>query len=190
MKIKNIITILLVAFILASCAPMAKVVPTNTTVTAPIESTLTPESTIESPTLFSWKTYTSETFLITLKYPAYWNVNEEGYAVFSGQDGFFQITASSIAAPTAKEWCELIMQNSLGKNIYRYGTKPTMEVLKVDNQPACLILPSDDQPQGEHDSSFLVVEYPQVEGERTRLLFFWADKNHIRDFISVLKFVR
>jgi hypothetical protein len=47
-KIKNIFTILLVAFILASCAPAAKVVPTETAVSisiltsVPLMSTITP----------------------------------------------------------------------------------------------------------------------------------------------------
>lgn len=190
MKIKNIVTVLLVAIILVSCAPMTKVIPTETTVPASVKPTPTLESTIESPTS-TWNTYTSELFLITLKYPAYWNTNDEGYAVFSGQDGFFQISASSIAASTAKEWCELEIQHNPDKmGIYRYGTKPMLEVLKVDNQPACLVLPSDDQSQSERGYSLLVVEYPELEGGRTRLLFFMADKNHVRDFIDTLKFVR
>ncbi len=46
MKIKNIVTVLLVAFILASCAPAAKVVPTETIVSATTFTSIPPTSTI------------------------------------------------------------------------------------------------------------------------------------------------
>lgn len=65
MKIKNIVTILLVAFILASCAPAAKVVPTETaiststftpapTATATITLTPAPENIADSQNLQNW----------------------------------------------------------------------------------------------------------------------------------------
>ena len=171
-----------------SCAPVAKTIPAETIVPASVEPMPTSESSTESPTL-TWNSFTSEKFLVTLKYPAYWHTN--GFAGFSGQDGFFQISAASMATRTAKEWCDLEMQHNPDKTgFYQYGTKPTMEVLKVDNQPACLVLPSDDQPQRERGYSLLVVEYPQLEEEPTRLLFFMADKDHIHDFIDTLKFDR
>ena len=47
MKVKNIITVLLVAFILTSCAPAAKVVPTSTFIPVPPTPTSTP-STLEA----------------------------------------------------------------------------------------------------------------------------------------------
>jgi TolB protein len=65
-----------------------------------------------------------------------------------------------------------------------------MEILRVDNQPACLVLPSDDQPQNQRGFSLLVVEYPDLYEGRTRLLLLFADKNHIHDFIGSLKFIR
>jgi GH35 family endo-1,4-beta-xylanase len=68
MKIKNIVTVLLVAFILASCAPVAKVVPTETiiptstltltpivpTATATITPTPTPENLADAKDLPNW----------------------------------------------------------------------------------------------------------------------------------------
>ena len=115
--------------------------------------------------------------------------NNEGYAVYNGQDGFFQISASSISGLTAKEMCENDIQiNNSGKE-NNYGTNPTMEILQIDNQPACLVLPADDQSQYKRGASLLIVEYPELEGGRTRLLQFIADKNHIRDLIGTLRFV-
>jgi len=181
MKIKNIVTILFGAFLLASCAPAAKAVSTSTPQSEPPAT-----ESIRS----NWNMYTSELFLVTLKYPAYWEINNEGYAIYSGRDGFFQISASSISGFTAKEMCENDIQVNNSGKVNNYGTNPTMEILQVDNQPACLVLPSDGQPQSKRGISFLVVEYPKSEAGHTRLLQFFADKNHIRDFISTLKFVR
>jgi hypothetical protein len=173
MKIKNIVMALLVPFFMASCVPATQV--------APIETTVTP---LAVPTPI-WDTYTSQSFLITLQYPSYWEP-DEGNDSFSGKDGFFRMLSSSIAGLTAKEWCELEIQHNPDKTgVYRYGENPTMEILKVDNQPACLVLS-----ESERGYSLMVVEYPQLEGGRTRLLFFMADKSHIRNFADTLQFVR
>jgi TolB protein len=181
MKIEGLIIVWFVSFMLVSCTPEIKVASTETAI---------PTSAIGSMTS-EWKAYTSDTFLVTLKYPADWDTHHEGYDVYSGQDGFFQLSATSIATPTAKEWCELEVQHNPDKTgFYRYGTKPAMEVLKVDTQPACLVLPSDDQPESQRGYSLLVVEYPTLEEGRTRLLFFMADKNHIHALMDTLKFVR
>src|SRR5829696_8881312 len=109
MKTKNIITILLVALIMASCAPEIKVIPTETIIPTSVPKTLAVTSTPTSESQYSaiesitsnWNVYTGDLFLVTLKYPANWETNNEGYAVYSGQDGFFQLSASSIATPTA-----------------------------------------------------------------------------------------
>jgi hypothetical protein len=173
MKIKSIVMALLGSFFMASCMPAAQV--------APMETTVTPLA-VPIPI---WNTYTSQSFLITLQYPSYWEPDEREDS-FGGKDGFFRISASSIAGLTAKEWCELEIQHNPDKTgIYRYGENPTMEILKVDNQPACLVLP-----ESERGSSLLAVEYPQLEDGRTRLLFFMADKSHIRNFVDTLQFVR
>ena len=167
--------VLLIAIMIIACSAVTKPVQIET-----------PISTASST---NWKTYSSETFLVTLNYPEYWEIDNEGNA-FIGQDGFFQISATSMLAPTAKEACENDIQvNHSGKE-NRYGTKPTLEILLVDNQPACLILPSDDQPQDKHGLSFLVVEYPDLAQGHVRLLQLFADKNHIHDFVSSLKFIR
>lgn len=91
---------------------------------------------------------------------------------------------------TAKEACENDIQVNQSGKVNNYGTSPTLEILQVDHQPACLILPSEDQPQYKRGASLLVVEYPDLENGHTRLLQLWADKNHIYDFIGTLKFVR
>jgi TolB protein len=136
-----------------------------------------------------WITYTSEAFLISLRYPDYWQIDKTGDADYSGIDGFFQITAVHMLTPTAISACNLELQANMGKGGNRYGATPTLEILQVDNQPACLVLPSSDQPKANHNLSLLIVEYPTSLKEHT-LLQLWADKDHIRDFIDTLKFTR
>lgn len=145
---------------------------------------------IQVPQVTNWKTYTSEKFSVSLKYPENWELDNSGDAVYSGQDGFFQITAAGSAGPTAKGLCEDYTQRPLSWKLMDYGSNPSMEILQVDDQPACLVLPSTDQSQEKRGISLLVVEYPKSGQERTRLLIFFADKNHMRDFSKTLKFVR
>src|SRR5688572_1106986 len=185
MKTKMLVMCLVVTIHLVSCSPSTK--------SAQIESpspTASSTSIVPVPTSI-WKTYTSETFLVTLKYPEHWTIDTTGSAVYSGQDGFFQLLASSMSGLlTAKEACENEIQVNQSGKANDYGTNPTLEILQVDHQPACLILPSEDQPSYKRGGSLLVVEYPDLENGHTRLLTLWADKNHIYDFIGTLKFVR
>ena len=135
----------------------------------------------------NWKTYISKAFFVSLRYPEYWSFYNTGSAVYSGTDGFFQLTAVGLLSLSAKEDCELELQNNMGKEGNRYGSKPTMEILQVDYQQACLILPSSDQPKESRGLSIVIIEYPNSVREHA-LLDLWADKNHIRAFISSLKF--
>ena len=182
---------LLVTMIFVSCSPDMEPAQMETPIpTAASTSTLPAPISLEVSPTSNWETYTSETFLVTLKYPEYWTVDNTGNAVYSGQDGFFQLSASSMGWPTAKEACENEIQVNHSGKAKDYGTNPTLEILQVDHQPACLILPSDDQPQSKRGVSLLVVEYPDLENGHIRLLQLWADRNHIHDFIGTLKFVR
>jgi len=209
LKTKVIIWVSLVALILVSCVSERKGISTQTTIpTSVITTTESTQTLIPSPEKLStpaskpflstkvpttpgWIVYTSDKLKVSLAYPAYWEVNDEGVVSYSSQDGFINMSASSIVGSTAKEWCEIQIKHNPDKlGIYRYGTQPAMEVLKVDDQPACLVLPSDDQPKSERGSSLLVVEYPTLEGGTIPILFLFADKNHIYDFINTLKFIR
>ena len=185
LKIKSIVTVLLITFILASCRPVEKVIPTELP-TPGSQSKIPATESITS----DWNTYTSELFLVTLKYPADWEISNDGDAAYSGQDGFFQVSASSLSGLTALEMCENDIQLNPSGKVNKYCTNPTLEILQVDHQPACLVLPADDQPPNQRGTSLLVVEYPELERGHTRLLQFSADKNHIRDFIDTLRFVR
>ena len=165
---------------LAACAPAAKPVPTQTLQLA-APQTKAPAN----------KTYTSKTMLVTLQYPDYWeNDPANGDAAFKGPDGFFRIFSVGMKPSPAKDMCENEMQHNLDKRgFYRYGTKPVLEMLQLDNQPACLVFPSEDQTPDQDGNSILFADYPNSVKEHT-LLILLADKDHIRAFIETLKFVR
>ena len=192
MKTQNIAIVWLVAFILVSCAPVGKVLPTQTTVplTTSTQSAtsvaLCGESILVSPNL---RQLTIKDLSITLRYPANWECDVAGNLgpnSYGGADGFFQILSTPIRY--AKDFCEAQMRQSVGKGRILYGVSPTMQLLQVDNQPACLVLPSDDEPQ--YRLSMLAVEYPNPDAKYGPLLILDADKNHIHDFIDALKFIR
>lgn len=211
MKTK-ILSLIVLFTTLVSCVPSPMPISTETAIAFPSPTPLlnsvsatperrpTPVSSIMpsspcenyvpvSPTL---KQITSDIFLVTLQYPANWKcLKADRSALFySGTDGFFRLIAAPMLASTAKEVCESEVQHSIGKGKNRYGVDPTMEILQVDNRPACLVLPSDDQPKDQRRASLLVVEYPKSGIEHTRLLLLFADQNHVHDLISTLKFVQ
>ena len=210
MKTKTLLLIILITT-LVSCAPSSTIIATETAMLFP-SSTPVPTSVSATPEIkgtsassntppslcvksvlvsSNQKQLTSDVFHVSLQYPANWECDKTGNAAFlySGTDGFFQLMAEPMMASTAKEVCETQAQHSIGKGQNRYGASPSIEILQVDNQPACLVLPSEDQPKDQRGLSLLVVEYPKSSTEHTRLLLLSADKNHIRDLMSTLKFV-
>jgi TolB protein len=217
MKTKiSMLIILLMA--LAACAPAATLAPTETvpplatstlvpaTLTAPAEPTVTFEPTSDTATATESTTSVSvcgdsvpisptrrkltvEDIHVTLEYPADWECDAtgtHGYNYYSGTDGFFQLVYTAISY--AKDWCEAEVNRPVSKGGGLYGTSPTMTLLQVDNQPACLVLPSDDQP--EYRSAMLAVESPYAQGKYGPVLILMTYKNHVYDFMSTLKFVR
>jgi hypothetical protein len=141
-----------------------------------------------SPT---WKTYTSPTFHVSVQYPPNWHPDSSGQALYSGPDGFFSITAAVSLAPTAQVACQITLDSSQMHNGLepQFGHQPTMQSVQIDRQPACLILPSADQPESYRGLALLFVDYP-ASIARGDILQFWADKYHIRDLGARLKFIR
>ena len=191
--ISKLFIIAWLVILLVSCVPATSAIPKGTVISPERQTSIpsTPKVT-QTPALVAqtsnWKTLTSDAFHITLKYPVEWDMVHTGE--YSGKDGFLRISACSLCGSSAKAACENEIQNNQNteKPVNHYGTNPTMETLQVDNQPACLVSPSDDQPKAEQGLSFLAVEYP-ASVRANALLFLFADKNHIRNFISTLKFI-
>jgi hypothetical protein len=94
--------------------------------------------------------------------------------------------------PFADTVCEAeLRSNALRRN--RYGQHPAFENLVIDDQSACLIMPSDDQPASERGRALLVWQHPDAavrsRTQRAVLVLLAADKRHIRDLGASLKFI-
>jgi hypothetical protein len=120
-----------------------------------------------------------------LRYPSAWQF-ESGYGIkYAGPDGFFQISAIWGPGATIDE----IADGDAHHKLQPYGTEPTIEALRVDGQPARLIMPSDDQPAAMAGQSGLIVELPQpidLSGDTYNFLILWADEQHIRPIADTL----
>ncbi len=132
-------------------------------------------------------TYTSAQLGILLQYPAAWQATESGDYLFAGDDGFFNVTRSDSKTQTAKDAC--IAEEEANKKDHRYGQKPTLRLLTIEGQPACMLTPSEDQPEDKGGLTFMVVQYPTQSGQLQGLLQLWADQQHIRGLGGSLKFI-
>lgn len=149
-----------------------------------------PEKVSEDETA-NWKTYSNSIYNIELKYPDNWQLKEEvAYAhTYEGTDGFFQISAVSGDELTINDVCG----NEAYHKLEPYGSQPKIEKLKAQNQEACLILPSGDQPEVMKNQAALIIHYPQpilVSGESYNYFILWADQNHINEISKTLRFIK
>jgi hypothetical protein len=131
--------------------------------------------------------YSSAQLGITLQYPATWRQNDTGDYLYSGDDGFFNATRSNSKTQTAKDAC--IAETEANKKDHRYGTQPTLRLMTVDEQPACMLMPSEDQSEDWGGLTFMAVQYPAQAGKLQGLLQLWADQPHIRALSGTLKFI-
>ncbi len=138
-----------------------------------------------SPQSSPTKMFVSETYLVAFSYPGHWvRVLEERY---EGRDGFFQVSAISSDSPLSK-----VCRNEAFHELRPYGTNPSITSIQVANMPACLILPSQDQPAEMRKQSAVIVQYPSpvvIGGTTYPYFILWADQDHIGDISRTLSFV-
>lgn len=134
---------------------------------------------------FLRKTYTNLVYKVTFQYPAHWQkVNNEKY---EGTDGFFQISAIS-AGQNMDEVCH----GEAFHELMPYGSMPRIFKTKIQNQGACYIFPSPDQPVEMRGQAALIVRYPkpvQIEEMTYNYFILWADQKHINEISSTLIFL-
>ena len=132
----------------------------------------------------TWQIYASTELSITLTYPAHWRpAASDDIALFRGEDGFFGLSAAHMVAETAEAVCAEWVKRDPNP---RTGSQPPVEPLQVAGQPACLILPTDDQSQPD-GWTLLFVQYPRAY-EHNRTLILVADMAHIRQIGASLRF--
>lgn len=133
----------------------------------------------------SWDVYSNKEYNVTFMYPAFWErVNDEKY---QGKSGYFQVAAVTTNKPL----------NNLSKhegfnNIRDYGQNPKFINLEIENQPATLILPSEDQDIKMKNRAALIVKYPKktiINGTPYNYLILWVNKEYIRQIGSSLRFL-
>jgi hypothetical protein len=149
--------------------------------------TVTPTASA-SAVLSQWSVYTDTQLKVTVSYPANWQKDDTGEAMYKGIDGFFQLSAVASEAPTAAEICTDDIDGN--RKDYQYGTSPSLQYLVVDGQPACLIWPSADQSIYFRGVSLLAVQFPKVLAPQPYILLLFADKDHIWQMGKRLKFDR
>lgn len=134
-----------------------------------------------------WKTHVSETYLVTLKYPASWTKIQGYDERYGGRGGFFQLNAIGGEDLSIDDVAQLEAYHKLRP----YGSNPTIKDLSIDGQPARLIIPSADQPVVLSHQASLVILAPKpvtIKGEDYRYIVLWADKEHMRQIAGTLRF--
>lgn len=133
------------------------------------------------------KTYVNKKYHITLKYPSDWKLNPLYSERYEGKEGFFQVGAidgQNLPIDT-------VADNDAFHQLRPYGSAPKITKLKIQEQEARLILPSEDQPKEMKNQAGLIIKYPKpVKIGNTNYYYFelWADKAHIEQIGKTITF--
>jgi TolB protein len=130
-------------------------------------------------------TYTNTIYKVQFQYPSHWErVSDDKY---EGPDGFFQLSAV-----LSEESIDVVCHNEAHHPLNPYGTQPSINQTQIQNQPACFIFPSQDQPPEMKGQAALIVHYPApviIEGTQYNYFILWADQEHIVDLSRSLTFL-
>lgn len=133
-------------------------------------------------------TYSNPQYKVTFNYPASWNlIGGYDYDRYEGANGFFGVSGIGGETLTLDE----ATKNAYSHPLLPYGEHPVIEKIKVDGQPAKLILPSEDQDPSMKNQAELIVEYPVpvvIAGNTYKFFVLWADKDNIRAIIPTITF--
>lgn len=135
------------------------------------------------------KTFISEQYKISLRYPSNWKPNPDYIERYEGKDGFFQVGAIEGKNMTIDD----AAKNDAFHMLNPYGSDPKIINRIIDGQEARLILPSADQPEEMKNQAGLIVKYPEavnINGSLYYYLILWADKAHIEQIGNTIKFLK
>lgn len=128
--------------------------------------------------------FTNQLYHVSFQYPANWQqVSDLRY---EGKDGFFQIAA--ISGTNIEDIC----QGEAFHQLRPYGSNPQIFRVTIQNQGACLIFPSQDQPTEMNQQAAIIVEYPtpiEIEGTYYNYLIIWANRQQINNIAFTLRFI-
>lgn len=133
-------------------------------------------------------TYNNPQFKVSFNYPGTWNqIGGYDYDRYEGGSGFFAVSGLGGEALTLDD----ATKNAYSHTLLPYGQHPVIEKLKVDGQPAKLIIPSEDQAESMDGQAELIVEYPVpiiIGGNTYKFFVLWADIENIRNIIPTITF--
>lgn len=128
--------------------------------------------------------YQNIAYKVRLSYPSGWQrVDDTRY---QGKEGFFLVNAAG------GESIEAVANSEAQHRINPYGTRPIVEDLKVQTQPARLVLPSGDQAPSMKNQAALIVQYPKsiaLSGQTYQYLVLYADKYTINSLAATVVFL-
>lgn len=137
---------------------------------------------------FKRKVYTNEEFQVSFKYPADWKPNPKYYNRYEGEEGFFQISATSGEGLSIDKVTEFDAYHKLKP----FGSSPQIKKLEVQGQEARLILPSSDQPVENDNRTELIIKYPtpvKIKGSTYYYFTLSAHKDYIERIAKTIKFI-
>ncbi len=133
-------------------------------------------------------TYVNPQFKVEFNYPGNWNqIGGYDYDRYEGEGGFFGVSGGGGEGVTLEQ----MTRSAYDHPLKPYGVHPVLENLKVDGQPAKLILPSEDQAESMHGEAQLIVLYPApvtIGGTTYYYFILWADKTNIQTIIPTITF--
>jgi TolB protein len=169
-----------------SSAPTATPAPVTVPLSPPATTGATP-----TPYIDHWTRMTFPNFGITLERPPQWEADpaysdlEGGATRFAGITGFVQVGAMSSGS------LDEAVEAEAGHHLQPYGAQPIIETMEVDDQPARLIMPSDDQSADPFRRAAVIARYPQpieLSGQAYEFLILWADPEHVRAIAHSVRF--
>lgn len=134
--------------------------------------------------------FESKKYKIKFKYPKSWTKNPRYEDKYEGESGFFEVGDFAGVGENIDE----AVNTQINEYYKPYGTNPTIRKFIVDNEPARVIYPSEDQADFYKDrEAALVVKYPEpviIDGTTFDYVVIWATKAYIPLIINTLRFIK
>lgn len=134
--------------------------------------------------------FVSNKYRISFKYPKSWSKNPRYEDKYEGESGFFEIDSFEGERDNIDE----AVNKQINEYYKPYGNNPTIRSFVIDNEPARLIYPSEDQVDFYKDrEAALVVQYPEavtIDGKPFYYVVIWASRAYMPLIINTLRFIK